>query len=92
MSNDVSNDVFLSSERSPCSHRFAVLRDTPTVSAIFLLPTPAVVFFFYGKEFLCGQDHPGSENTYRHLCCGANLAVLQGMCRESVLCVDVKCA
>ena len=33
------------------------------------------VHFCDGKEFLSGQDHPGSENTHKHLCFGANVAV-----------------
>ena len=52
---------------------------------------PAVAIFFDGKEFLCGQDHPGSENTYKHLCFESNVAVLYGRCRESVMCVGVQC-
>ena len=47
---------------------------------------------FNGEKFLCRQDHLVSENTYKHLGFDPNVALLHGMCRESVLCVDVKCS
>ena len=45
-----------------------------------------------GTEFLCGQDHPGSENTYKHLCFGANLAVAHRLVsRVGVVCRREMC-
>ena len=41
--------------------------------------------FFGGEEFLCGQDHSGSENTYKHVFwsnsgCGAPTGVTSRCC------------
>ena len=45
-----------------------------------------------GEKFLHGADHSRCENAHTHLGFEPNVAVLHGMRRESVLCVDVKCA
>ena len=47
---------------------------------------------FNVEKFLCRQDHAGSGNADKHLGFESNVAVLHGMCRESVLHVNVKCA
>ena len=45
-----------------------------------------------GQKFLHGADHSRCEKAHTHLGFEPNVAVLHGMRRESVLCVDVKCA
>ena len=89
MSYDVLNDVFLRCVFERDNHRIVVDCGKPSVVAIFLLPMPAVAIFFDGERFRCRQDHPGSEHTYKHLGFESNVAVLHGMCHESVLCVGV---
>ena len=51
-----------------------------------LVAQPSSCHFFDGKEFLCGEDHLGSENTYKHLCFEATVAVVRGC---GVSCVGV---
>ena len=38
------------------------------------------------------QDRSRCENAFKNLGFESNMAVLHGMCRESVLCVGVECA
>ena len=75
-------EVSSPSERSFCNHRFVVDSGKPCVVATFLLPMP----------FVRRQGPFPTQNAYKHLGFESNVAVFHGMCHESVLCVDVKCA
>ena len=89
--NDVLNDVFcvvsLRQHDAVCQLLQPPLRCRQAQRGRDLLVAHANgCHFFDGKEFLCGQDRPGGENTFQHLCLGPNVAVVHGC---DVSCVGV---
>ena len=62
VSDDVLSDVFLSGTTTASSSTAA----SPAWSRSFCYPCQRLPFFD-GEKFLCRQDRPGSEKTFKHL-------------------------
>ena len=71
--------------------RFVVDCVKPSVVAIFLLPTPAVATFSMARSSSADKTILVVKMLTNTSDLSQNVAVLHDMCRESVLCVDVKC-
>ena len=64
-----------------------------TASVIFLLPMPAVAIVSMAKRSCADRTILVAKILTTHTLRGfeSTVAVLHGMCHESVLCVDVQC-